>query len=81
MSDKNINLTEAEWNVMECLWEKSPRIGREIVAWVEERMGWKRSTTLTLLRRMEEKGAVGGETTGELKAFYPLITREQAALQ
>lgn len=81
MSEKHINLTEAEWNVMECLWEKSPRIGREIVAWLEERMGWKRSTTLTLLRRMEEKGAVGGETSGELKTFYPLISREQAAHQ
>ena len=81
MKKRNINLTEAEWSVMECLWEKSPRIGREIVAWLEERMGWKRSTTLTLLRRMEEKGAVGGETTGELKTFYPLISREQAAHQ
>ena len=81
MNKDNVNLTEAEWNVMECLWEKSPRIGREIVSWLEERMGWKRSTTLTLLRRMEEKGAVGSETSGELKAFYPLITREQAAHQ
>ena len=81
MKKRNINLTEAEWSVMECLWDKSPRIGREIVAWLEERMGWKRSTTLTLLRRMEEKGAVGGETTGELKTFYPLISREQAAHQ
>jgi len=81
MSEKKINLTEAEWNVMECLWEKSPRIGREIVVWLEERMGWKRSTTLTLLRRMEEKGAVAGETGGEIKTFYPLISREQAAHQ
>ena len=81
MNKDNVNLTEAEWNVMECLWEKSPRIGREIVSWLEDRMGWKRSTTLTLLRRMEEKGAVGSETIGELKTFYPLITREQAAHQ
>ena len=81
MNKDNVNLTEAEWNVMECLWEKSPRIGREIVSWLEERMGWKRSTTLTLLRRMEEKGAVGSETSDELKTFYPLITREQAAHQ
>lgn len=81
MNKDNVKLTEAEWNVMECLWEKSPRIGREIVSWLEERMGWKRSTTLTLLRRMEEKGAVGSETTGELKTFYPLITREQVAHQ
>ena len=81
MNKDNVNLTEAEWSVLECLWEKSPRIGREIVSWLEKRMGWKRSTTLTLLRRMEEKGAVGSETSEELKTFYPLISREQAAHQ
>lgn len=78
---KDIKLTEAEWNVMECLWEKSPRTGREAIDWLKERMGWSRSTTLTLLRRMEEKGAVGSETDGELKQFIPLINREEAALQ
>ena len=28
---KSISLTETEWSVMECLWEKAPRIGREII--------------------------------------------------
>ena len=39
MNDKNIALTEAEWAVMECLWEKSPRTGRETVAWLDQKMG------------------------------------------
>lgn len=81
MAGTNVKLTDAEWNVMECLWEKSPRTGREAIDWLKERMGWSRSTTLTLLRRMEEKGAVGSENNGELKMFVPLINREQAALQ
>lgn len=81
MGENNINLTDAEWNVMECLWEKNPRTGRETIDWLKERMGWSRSTTLTLLRRMEEKGAVGSEASGEVKRFFPLITRETAALQ
>ena len=80
MEKKQINLTDAEWNVMECLWEKSPRTGRETIDWLKERMGWSRSTTLTLLRRMEEKGAVGSDAQKEPKHFFPLITREQAAL-
>ena len=28
--DNSINLTAAEWSVMECLWERSPRSGREL---------------------------------------------------
>ena len=81
MGKQHINLTDAEWNVMECLWEKSPRTGRETIDYLKERMGWSRSTTLTLLRRMEEKGAVGSELSGDVKKFIPLISREQAALQ
>ena len=80
MNDKNLTLTEAEWTVMECLWEKSPRTGRETVAWLDQKMGWTRSTTLTMLRRLEAKGAVAGDTEGELKTFRPLIAREDVAV-
>lgn len=76
-----MNLTDAEWNVMECLWESSPRTGREAAEWLEAKMGWNRSTTLTLLRRMEAKGAVASESEGGVKTFRPLIRREDAALQ
>ena len=80
MNNKNLTLTEAEWAVMECLWEKSPRTGRETVAWLDQKMGWTRSTTLTMLRRLETKGAVAGDTEGELKTFRPLIAREEVAV-
>lgn len=81
MNDKNLTLTEAEWTVMECLWEKSPRTGRETVAWLHQKMGWTRSTVLTMLRRLEAKGAVAGDTEGELKTFRPLIAREDVAVR
>ena len=81
MNDKHITLTEAEWAVMECLWEKSPRTGRETVAWLDQKMGWTRSTVLTMLRRLEAKGAVAGDTDGELKTFRPLIAREDVAVR
>lgn len=81
MEKEHIRLTEAEWAVMECLWEKEPRTGREVVQWLGKRMGWTRSTSLTLLRRLEAKGAVAGETDGDRKVFRPLIRREDAALR
>ncbi|MGN1016085.1 MAG: BlaI/MecI/CopY family transcriptional regulator [Faecousia sp.] len=81
MEKEHIRLTEAEWAVMECLWEKEPRTGREAVDWLGKRMGWTRSTSLTLLRRLEAKGAVAGEADGERKVFRPLIRREDAALR
>jgi BlaI family penicillinase repressor len=74
------SLTGAEWTVMECLWEHSPRTGREVVECLNEKMGWSRSTCLTLLRRLEAKGAVAGEE-GEPKTFRPLIARDEESLQ
>lgn len=65
---------------MECLWEKSPRTGREAVEYLEESVGWSRSTTLTMLRRMTEKGAIRcGEEDG-VKVYEPLIQKEEAML-
>ena len=73
------NLTPTEWNLMECLWERSPRTGREATEYLEEKMGWSRSTTLTLLRRMTEKGFIHcGEEEG-IKVYSPLILRDDAA--
>jgi BlaI family penicillinase repressor len=80
MEKRHISLTDAEWNVMECLWERSPRTGRELTEALEGACGWNRSTTLTLLRRLEAKGAVGTETDGRVKTFLPLVSREEAAL-
>lgn len=76
----NISLTDAEWSVMECLWEKAPRTGREVVDCLSLRMGWNRSTTLTLLRRLEAKKAVSSNSEGEIKTFSPLIDREEASV-
>lgn len=78
--DKN-TLTPTEWNLMECLWDHAPRTGREAVEYLEEKMGWSRSTTLTLLRRMTEKGLIRCEEAGGVKTYSPLLPREEAALR
>ena len=81
MNEHSITLTSAEWRVMECLWERAPLTGRDVTELMQEQCGWSRSTTLTLLARMEAKGAVCARSDGGKKAFCPLVTREDAALQ
>ena len=81
MGESGINLTTAEWSVMECLWEASPLTGRQVTDCMEQTMGWNRSTTLTLLRRLEEKGAVASNCEGTKKMFFPNVAREDAAQQ
>lgn len=74
-------LTPTEWNLMECLWEHSPRTGREAAEYMAKSVGWSRSTTLTMLRRMTEKGVIDCAEEGDVKTYAPLIHREEAALR
>lgn len=74
-------LTEAEWQVMESLWQLSPCTGREVWEWFQGRTTWSRSTPLTLLGRLENKGYVQAEKIGGRKRYTALITREEASLQ
>ena len=30
---EKFDLAPAEWNIMECLWERAPQTGRELTAW------------------------------------------------
>lgn len=80
MAKEHINLTEAEWRVMECLWEHSPRTGREVIQQLEQTAGWNRSTTLTFLSRLEAKGAVSSNSEGGKKIFSAVLQREDAAM-
>ena len=76
----HMGLTEAEWQVMECLWAAAPQTGRAIIDALHETTGWSRSTTLTLLRRMVAKGAVSCDTQGAKNTYSPAVRREDAAL-
>lgn len=80
--DRSISFTQAEWSVMECLWEEHPLTGREVTQRMGQRCGWSRSTTLTLLSRLEAKGAVESVPAEKgPKVYVPLLGREDAALQ
>ena len=81
LKQRDVSLTPTEWNLMECLWEDSPRTGRQATEYMEQSMGWSRSTTLTLLRRMTEKGLIRCFEVDGMKVYEPLIRREDAAQQ
>ena len=75
----NINLTNSEWYVLDCLWETSPMTVMELVAALGERLGWAKRTTITTLRRMEDKGLVLCTVEGRTKHYAPAVQRDQAA--
>lgn len=72
-------LSTAEWHVMESLWADSPKVGSRIVADLKESVGWSRSTTLTMLKRMSDKGLIACEDGESMKIYRPMLEREEAA--
>ena len=79
--EKKLDLTQAEWLLMEQLWTQSPQTGRELTCTMQAQTGWSRSTTLTLLRRLTEKGAVRCDAQGKTSVFLPAVARADAAAQ
>lgn len=71
------SITEAEWTVMEVLWEQSPKTAGEVIKGLRESTGWADNTIRTLLTRLVEKGALktkGPEAGARL--YLPAVKRE-----
>lgn len=81
MSGKPLSLSAAEWQIMECLWEHSPRTLMEIVRALTPATGWSKSTIVTMVTRLEAKGALRHTEGARARLYSPTVLREQAALQ
>jgi len=73
-----INLSDSEWKLMRRLWERSPMTIMELTAAVREETGWSKNTVITMLSRLEAKGAVRHEEGGRAKRYFPALRREDA---
>lgn len=71
--------TDAEWKIMEVLWDHAPRTIAEITKILEPSTGWTRHVVITLLKRMEDKGTVTVDESGPAKLYTPKISREDAS--
>ncbi len=76
-----IKLTASEWSVLDSLWQENPQTVMQLVSKLGKTVGWAKSTTITTLRRMEEKGLVRCETVGKGKSYTPAVEQEQAEIQ
>jgi len=75
----SVQCTEAEWKIMEVLWQSAPRTMAEITKELEPSTGWTRHTVITLLKRMQEKGSISVDESGNVKRYTPRVSREEAS--
>lgn len=66
-------VTEGEYRFCLILWENEPIKSTELVRLCEERLGWKETTTYTVIKRLIGRGVVKNEKT----IVSSLVSKEQ----
>ena len=67
-------LFDGEFRLMEMLWRDGPMGSAQLVRLCARELGWNKSTTYTVLRRLCAKGAAKNEAS----LVTPLFTRDEA---
>ncbi len=78
---EEVKVTNSEWYVMNCLWEKRPLSLMQLVPLLKESAGWSKSTSATMVRRMTEKELIGYEENGKTKYFFPKVDKQDVVVQ
>ena len=76
-----MRLSDAEWKIADCLWDKGSMTITELTRELGAITGWSKNTVITLLKRMIEKGAVTFVQEERAKRFHPAINRTEAELE
>ena len=61
--EKTTNLTLADRRLLDLVWETQPIPSPQLCRAAEKALGWKRTTTYTVLKRLCDKGVIQNEAT------------------
>ena len=70
---EQIKVYDAEYKFMDIVWEHSPVKSSGLVELAREKLGWKKSTTYTVIRRLCDRGIIENKDT----VVSALVDREQ----
>lgn len=67
---------ESEYRFCLILWEQEPVKSTELARLCKERLGWSKTTTYTVIKRLSDRGVLKNENT----VVTALISKEEAQL-
>lgn len=70
----DLKLCDSEYRFMLLVWEAAPVRSGELVRLASDRLGWKKSTTYTVIRKLSERGFLQNEDA----LVTPLVSRMNA---
>jgi len=72
------NITEAEWMVMQVLWNSDSLPMNEIIQELMKTTDWKQKTIQTLVTRLVNKNVVGYQQEGRKRQYFALVSEEES---
>jgi len=73
-----MKLTDAEWQIMNALWIKSPATAREVADRLPAQVNWAYTTIKTMLTRLADKQIVSEEKRGKASVYEPRMVQSKA---
>ncbi len=67
---------ESEYRFCLILWENEPISSRELSELCKEKLGWSKTTTYTVIKRLSERGVVKNENT----IVTSLVSKDEAQI-
>lgn len=69
---EQIKIYDAEYKFMNIVWDNSPLKSGQLVKLANTELGWKKSTTYTVIRRLCDRGIIKNEDS----VVSPIVERE-----
>ena len=79
--DKDIRISESEWEVMKIIWNKKEVTSNEIIEKLKDKKDWKAATIKSLISRLLNKEAISFNKKGKEYIYYPLIEEKKTVIE
>ncbi|MGI9474195.1 MAG: BlaI/MecI/CopY family transcriptional regulator [Rubripirellula sp.] len=70
-----MQISDAEWTVMNLVWDSQPIDARSVVAALADDNGWSAATVKTMLHRLVKKGALAHDPDGKRYQYRAIVRR------
>lgn len=76
-----MQISDAEWVLMNLIWSSSPIEAAEVVDQIAVDNGWSSATVKTMLHRLVRKGALATKQNGKKYVYTPAVRRDACIRQ
>ena len=76
-----MQISDAEWIVMNLIWSSSPIEAAEVIDRIAAANGWSAATVKTMLHRLVRKEALSTEQIGKKYLYKPAVRKEACVRQ